>query len=131
VKLGLGLEEGAFRSDSPLSIEARKVELPPSLREAARFDVRYSDLDMNLHANNTRYAQWVLDSLPPGWRRAFELTEYEVNFLAEAREGDSVAIRSTASAEKGQKGEAWFQGWRDSDSKAVFSAKLLASPRQG
>jgi hypothetical protein len=47
---------------------------------------------MNGHVNNTRYAQWRLDSIPPEHLATWEVAEYEMNFLTETNVGDTVAI---------------------------------------
>jgi acyl-ACP thioesterase len=51
-----------------------------------------SDIDMNLHVNNTRYIQWVLDSFPHDFVKSHKIVEIEVNFLQQAKLGDSYYI---------------------------------------
>ena len=53
-----------FRQDGHLTIEPKKLQVSQELQKLTDFQVRTSDLDMNGHVNNTRFAQWVLDSLP-------------------------------------------------------------------
>ena len=53
-----------FRSDGALALTAEKLALRQDLAETARFPVRNSDLDVNGHVNNTRYAQWILNRRP-------------------------------------------------------------------
>lgn len=43
----------------------------------------YSDLDMNQHVNNTRYADWACDALGVDVMRAYELASFRVNYDAE------------------------------------------------
>jgi medium-chain acyl-[acyl-carrier-protein] hydrolase len=117
-----------FRPDGHLQIEPQR--LPPlsePLEELAEFVVMPSDLDMYGHANNTRFAQWVVDSLPWTLHQRLRLREYQVNFLAEARRGDRVTIRRTASHAQGQ--QLSLHGWRASDQRVLFTARLSAMPR--
>lgn len=110
-------EEGALPLDPPKLLPAQEAEI------LARFHVRNGDLDANEHVNNTRYAQWILDSLPVDRLRSAFLHEYEVNFLAETKSGDEIALqRATAGGEWSQ-----FQGLREADAKIVFVARLRAS----
>ncbi len=50
-----------FRSDAALALTPEKLAVRRNLAEVARFPVRNSDLDVNGHVNNTRYAQWILE----------------------------------------------------------------------
>jgi acyl-ACP thioesterase len=58
------------------------------------FPVRYSDLDLYNHVNNTKYIQWILDSFPVEMHQDYAITEFEINFLLEAKMGDETAIHS-------------------------------------
>lgn len=90
------------------------------------FHVRNSDIDVNRHVNNTRYAQWILDSIPQKWHRDYVLNEYEVNFLAETKLGEEIQICTNHELKSSEKTR-WstFQGIRTSDLKVVFTARLL------
>lgn len=58
--------------------------------------VRRGDLDVVGHVNNTRYVEWLWESLPDGvWERQ-RLVSLEIVFLGEARHGDRVLSRSVA-----------------------------------
>ncbi len=119
--------------------EIEKVSVSPgkvmSLKEAqtlAKFSVRNSDIDQNMHMNNTKYAQWVLDAISFDWHKELTLLSYEVNFNAETKLNDTVAI---------QKGErqsqtdgsflTTFQGLRESDNKIVFTSQFGVRENSG
>lgn len=123
---GLNLAEDEFRKDAPAFISASKIILQKELKELARFNVRNSDLDLNGHVNNTRYAQWILDSLPEQNLRDFKLQEYEINFIAETKSGDVIDIFGGALSDD----RFQFQGVRTSDGKTVFAATMKASAGQ-
>jgi acyl-ACP thioesterase len=53
---------------------------------------RYSDIDVNGHANNARYLGWLLDSYQVDFHRAHALRVVEVNFLGETVGGDQVVV---------------------------------------
>jgi medium-chain acyl-[acyl-carrier-protein] hydrolase len=120
------------RADYELDFSADKINLLPEseLIQLTQFEVRNSDLDLNQHVNNTRYAQWVLDSIPAAWHQTFDLHEYEVNFLAETKSGDLISIFKSVTEEGfASTSPQWvqFQGWRAMDQKFVFCARLLVS----
>jgi medium-chain acyl-[acyl-carrier-protein] hydrolase len=125
------IDREAFRKNSRtegcLAIEAVKIAPQTGLKPAASFDVRNSDLDVNGHVNNTRYARWIVDSLSSEELANFRIEEYGVNFLTETLVGDTVEI------ERGELTPAvpcQFQGRRTSDGKPVFAALLKVAPRQ-
>ena len=115
----------ACRPDGALAFTPEKIAPRQDLAELARFAVRNSDLDLNGHVNNTRYAQWILDSAPPEAHRTCRVDRYEVNFLAEIQVGDAVAIEgdpldAPSNPETGLR----FQGRRLSDGALAFAARL-------
>lgn len=121
----LNLSENEFRQDAPELLSASKIILQKDLKEFAEFHVRNSDLDMNGHVNNTRYAQWILDSVQAEKHSEYHLDEYEVNFISETKSGDHITILGGALSED----RIQFQGVRKQDQKAVFAASLRVSAK--
>jgi acyl-ACP thioesterase len=60
--------------------------------------VVWSDLDENRHANNVRYLEWSLDTLPAEIHERRALREIHIEFAAEALLGDAIRARSWGSA---------------------------------
>lgn len=89
------------------------------------FKVRNSDIDLNMHVNNTKYAQWILDAIPFKSHFEHHLTEYAVNFLVESKLGDKILIEQ-GSEDDSLEGplKSYFQGRRESDGKIIFTAYL-------
>ena len=113
------------RSDGALASTPEKIAVREDLAEATRFSVRNSDLDLNGHVNNTRYAQWILDSAAFEAQRTVRVDRYEVNFLAEVQVGDAVAIESAPlEAPPKRATPLYFLGRRLSDGAAAFAALL-------
>ena len=113
-------DELLLRQNGPLLPE--KIPVLAGLTPLATFATRNSDLDFHGHVNNTRYAQWILDSLPPEAHTQHEVGAYQVSFLAEVREGESIEIQSQRLADQ----RLHFQGWRSADQKVVFTARVEA-----
>lgn len=119
-------DTGQFRADAPEFLETNKIMLKSDLKELAQFQVRNSDLDLNGHVNNTRYAQWILDSISYDKHREYTLKEYEVNFIAETKSNDTIVIYGGALSED----KFQFQGFRTQDQKVVFAATLKVTALQ-
>lgn len=110
--------ENVWRKDSALILEPAKIVADGKARDLAEFEVRNSDLDLNDHVNNTKYAQWILDALTVQELKSVDLHEYEINFLAETKKGDVITVQQSA-------GEGvQFQGLRKADGKVVFTARM-------
>lgn len=129
-KLDRIMADMVTRTTGVLDITAERVLPRSDLGEIARFEVRNSDLDVNGHVNNTRYAQWVIDTLTLDEMARYAVTEYDVNFLAETRVGDTVIIES-APGEAAEDGTIVrpYQGRKTSEDKPAFTAQLKLRPR--
>lgn len=92
IRLPFSDDPTQFKQTDHLPIEPSKLVDPGELQQRAEFRVGPTDLDMNGHVNNTRFAQWVLDALPLEFYKTFQLRRYQVNFLAEAGPGERVSI---------------------------------------
>ena len=65
----------------------------PVAAPGRRFDVRYADIDRNLHANHASYLSWALECVPEATWRASRPCSIEASYLAECRYGDTVLGR--------------------------------------
>lgn len=55
--------------------------------------VRYTDLDVNGHMNNTQYLNWVEDLLPSAYHRDHTAKEFTICYLSEARENQVLDLK--------------------------------------
>jgi medium-chain acyl-[acyl-carrier-protein] hydrolase len=62
--------------------------------EAQQFRVRFSDVDINGHANYLSYIDWILESIPPSIRDRQRVAEMEVHFLREVNFGEQLQSRA-------------------------------------
>ncbi|MDR0581410.1 MAG: hypothetical protein LBG31_00435 [Prevotellaceae bacterium] len=76
------------------AIEEKPAKIPAvtNLQQALPAAVLPSDIDMNLHVNNTRYVQWIIDRFDFDFLQQRRLMEMEINFLSQAKMGDSYTI---------------------------------------
>lgn len=128
VKVSMGRAAVLTREDATLDLTPAKLPARDDLTPLARFQVRNSDLDVNGHVNNIHYAQWILDAVPASAHRDQVVRDYEVNFLAETSVGDQVVIEGGGAALHQEPGGLSFQGRREADGKAVFTARLRVGP---
>jgi len=68
---------------------------PQAVRE---FEIRGSDIDLNLHVNNVSYLEWALETLPAELRLRNKIVELDISFLAEGKYGSSIQAECFAVA---------------------------------
>ncbi len=81
-----------FPKEAPRALDDPFDRLPePSLDpEAPRFPVRFSQLDLNRHANQSAYVDWAVDALPERAWDSYRPRAIEIAFRQEARMGDEI-----------------------------------------
>lgn len=81
--------EGALRG-TELAVPGSIV---PKVMECQRSRyVSFTDLDRNLHMNNTRYLDWIADLLPAQFHQEHPLREFVLCYLSEAREAEEITL---------------------------------------
>ena len=80
--------------------ELLKIHPEGSPQPAGDRTVRYSDLDINGHLNNVRYADVICDALEFDKLSGRYISEMQINFTAECRPGDIIALDRAHSGEK-------------------------------
>jgi medium-chain acyl-[acyl-carrier-protein] hydrolase len=63
--------------------------------EQRRFEVRYSDIDVNHHVTNASYVGWAIDAIGASTWSDCRLAKFDVQFMAECGLGASVWSRAT------------------------------------
>jgi acyl-ACP thioesterase len=82
--------EYAGREALPGEIDILDPKGMPSL--ALTKPVLYSDIDLNRHVNNCRYADWVLDALTPEEIKTRRVRSLQMNYLSQIPYGTKVRL---------------------------------------
>lgn len=100
----------------------RKLTMPEQMYPFGELTVKRSDIDVNYHVNNVKYAQWLFDYLP---KEIADKTigQYEVNFLAEASLDDEIVLTSNLEEDESLH-QLTCSATRKRDGKNVFIAQL-------
>lgn len=56
----------------------------------ATFQVRYNDIDVNMHANNGNYIVWAIEPLPYEWKHERQLKNIDIVFKKEIKCGEEL-----------------------------------------
>jgi len=95
---------------TPGSLAPKKLDNTISRR------VCFTDLDRNLHMNNTKYLEWIWDLLPSSFHQTREPREFTVCYHTEAREGDLLHLGWQA----GEDGLLQVESWREEAEAGAF-----------
>ena len=80
--------------DFPESMNIFKIAQPEVLHPAPDRPVRYSDIDLNGHINNTVYADIALDALDYSLPATREIREFVIQYQSEAKPEDSLNLQT-------------------------------------
>lgn len=90
--------------DKPRAMEVGRMQ--PEFEDidvlgSAAIVVRKSDCDMNGHANNVRYIDWALESVPNSWEKVNRRSKtIDIQFKAEVFSGDQLLAQTTGTREE-------------------------------
>lgn len=78
------------------SLQLKPIRSPENKAAVYERTVRYSDLDVNGHMNNTKYADVLLDAFHPEELRGRFVSEMQLNYSMECLIGDTMVISRAA-----------------------------------
>lgn len=75
------------------SLIERPIKLIPITGELVEtLKVKYSDIDINGHANSIRYIEWISNCFSLNDYRNHKLKRFEINYISEMKYGDTIEI---------------------------------------
>ena len=102
-KIGIQLPDNTdAKPPMPFPASIRPIE--GETRES-EYLARYTDLDVNEHVNNTRYADWMCNELGTETLRKAEISRMIIDYNEEVRPGQPVAFRMVRA-----ENQAWLTG---------------------
>ncbi len=110
--------------DEPLE----KINLDGNLTESRRFTPAYSAFDMIGHVNNSRYVEWICDSLPMNIFQSHSVDWIQVNYDHEVLPGDTITVMTGTSADN--KGLWMVEGTNLTSGTRAFTACVMFKARE-
>lgn len=111
------LEKWNLYSEESIGYDNKKIESIESAKHSNEFRVHRFDMDENGHANNLKYLQWAMESIPDEIMDHFHMHSVEGHFMGEAQQGQT--IESLSNPVDNQK--TFIHTIRDRISKKVYS----------
>jgi acyl-ACP thioesterase len=69
-----------------------RVKMSDEAQLVRTVDTYYNDVDINGHINSVKYIEHVLDLWPLDWYREHHIRRFEIAYVAEAHDGDSLSF---------------------------------------
>lgn len=69
-----------------------KIREPEDKKHISAHKVLYSDVDFNMHANNAKYIQWIMDCLDIEFIKTYSVKEFQINYINESKLGEEIRI---------------------------------------
>jgi len=79
--------------------DAKPNEVDLEQADEKNYIVRYFDIDPNQHVNNSKYIDWLLDTLEPEFLSKNHLRHGVISFDKEVKEGDAVTSKVSRRSE--------------------------------
>lgn len=113
---------GVLRGNEPDA--PRALPVYPGENTVVR-TVGFGELDRNLHMNNTKYLDWVMDLVDAAYHKDHDLKELTICYLSEARQQQQLTLTSSLDEENvlhvdGHRGKTDVSGEKE----RIFAAKL-------
>ena len=81
-----------YETETYADIALDKILPEPDMSELFSRPVRLSDLDMNMHMNNAKYADLLFDAFSADEVKDKYIGDFQINFVSQLREGDNVTV---------------------------------------
>lgn len=85
-----GLQRFIVAETTPIGVPQRIANIKGTTQN--KFNVQYSDIDVNGHANSLHYIQWISDCFSLDFYRSHVIKRFEINFLKELIFGDEGSV---------------------------------------
>ena len=95
VRIMEGMYEAYGIEDSKNApIEIEDIQAISQVHSEKSFQVRYSDIDTNMHVNNVKYVAWALETVPKDIVLNYELKNIKVTYEKETRYGETIKVNT-------------------------------------
>jgi medium-chain acyl-[acyl-carrier-protein] hydrolase len=82
--------------ENPVQKVSGKIPTVTDAQTEKRFDIRWHDIDSNQHTNNTKYVEWLMESVPVGLLNDGKIQSIDMIFKNESILGDRIVTQSQA-----------------------------------
>jgi acyl-ACP thioesterase len=88
-----------FQEKSAMDELPQKFQSMPQTEKIFSKEIKYSDIDLNKHANNAKYVELLLDCYDQEFHNSHQMKSLTISFLSEAKFGDTIEFSKSIQAE--------------------------------
>jgi acyl-ACP thioesterase len=108
-----------YRNESALEVFPQRLQAGETKEVIFTKKITYSDIDINLHTNNTKYVEFVLDSYTKQKYEENTIKSIQISFLSESFFDDELEI-----SRSGKISSDLIEGINKNSGKVVFQAEV-------
>jgi len=108
--------------EKALSCELGKIKSNNQLNLSYKKAVRYSDIDINEHLNNSKYVDYIMDCFSLDEHKDYQVQSIEVDYVHEALPGETIELYTDMS-ESGQN-IIYIEGINEKTNMTVFKSQI-------
>ena len=94
------LPEFTVINEHSMVSDFEKLRAPSRIDYQRTFSIRFDDIDINMHVNNSLYPLWASETLSNVFRDEYLPSEIEISFKKEGHLGEDVQVTTEQNAEK-------------------------------
>jgi len=110
------LTDDHFRAEDVIEGGCVRLSIPADMKHVGDYQVKITDLDANMHMNNAKYANFLLDFEDINFVKTHDIRRFEINYVGELPFAERVKIMKSPDREVSDR---VFRGVR-SDGKDSF-----------
>ena len=80
--------------DKNIKIDKLKFEKTERVDIEKKFDIRYTDIDFNLHVGNVNYVRWIIDSMPLEVVKDYRICEFNIKYEKQIKDQESIIVNT-------------------------------------
>ncbi len=85
---------GCFNNSSKEKAKFENIKSVKNPNLIKKFSIRYTDIDHNLHVNNTNYISWAINSVPKDIVIDWNLKKISIIYRKEGKYGDDITVET-------------------------------------
>lgn len=95
--------------------EPKKIILPKDMPAVMARKVLYSDVDMNVHMNNTKYLNWICELFESDWLTSKQIKSVRINYIGEPQIDQRIDLHKA-------EGDGGFYIYGSTEDKIIFDS---------
>ena len=116
------VEYPPIRKERAIECKLGKIKASGALQTAYTKVVGYSDIDLNLHLNNSKYIDYITDCFSIESHQKYSVKSIEVSYLNEALPGDTLTLYKDVSSLGSN--IVYIEGVNEQENKTIFKSQL-------